>query len=616
DDSMTGDLPTYRDIWPRIREGLPKKGRRTEAVNDEPSLPVELEGALTSLYANYVRSYALWEQTPDALANGVTPPVFIVVCNNTNVSRMVYNYISGWQKTLPDGSTVLVPGKLSLFSNVSGGRWEVRPNTILVDSEQLESGEAMSDEFKASAAAEIELFKAEYRIRFPGRDVESLTDEDLLREVMNTVGKQGRLGEQIRCVVSVSMLTEGWDASTVTHILGVRAFGTQLICEQVVGRGLRRMSHAISRRTLAFNGQEIAFDAFEPEYAEVYGVPFSFIPCSGSNQTPKPPARVTHVRALESRQASEITFPRVMGYRYDIQSEQLSAAFTAESRLSLSTQDLPTRTEMASILGEGDYHTLDSLKDCREQQIDFKLASLVLEKYFRDDEEASRPWLFPQILRITRQWRQSCVICKDNAFPQMLLLAELAHDAADHIYRSIAATQSEQRLLRPILRPYDSQGSTRFVDFNTTLPTWATDPAKCHVSHVVADTGAWEQKVAQTLEEMPEVICYVKNQGLGFYIPYTMNGEARDYEPDFIVRMQLAEGQLLNLILEVSGRDRKDKAAKVATARSLWIPAINNHGGFGRWAFIEITDPWNVKNIVRSFLITDNAERIEPSLGY
>jgi len=120
--------------------------------------------------------------------------------------------------------------------------------------------------------------------------------------------------------------------------------------------------------------------------------------------------------------------------------------------------------------------------------------------------------------------------------------------------------------------------------------------------------------VAQTLEEMPEVICYVKNQGLGFYIPYTMNGEARDYEPDFIVRMQLAEGQLLNLILEVSGRDRKDKAAKVATARSLWIPAINNHGGFGRWAFIEITDPWNVKTLVRQFLAGQPVDGIEPLL--
>lgn len=250
DDSMTGELPTYRDIWPRIREHLPKKGRKTEAVEDEPKLPVELEGALQSLYANYARYYALWSQDADALSKGLTPPVFIVVCNNTNVSRMVYNYIAGWQKNLPDGTTVLVPGKLPLLTNVNGATWLPRPNTILVDSEQLESGEALSDEFKKIAATEIERFKEEYKIRFPGRDVESLTDEDLLREVMNTVGKSGRLGEQVKCVVSVSMLTEGWDASTVTHILGVRAFGTQLLCEQVVGRGLRRMNHAVSRQRL------------------------------------------------------------------------------------------------------------------------------------------------------------------------------------------------------------------------------------------------------------------------------------------------------------------------------------------------------------------------------
>src|SRR5690606_4602529 len=119
-----------------------------------------------------------------------------------------------------------VPGKLELFSNVEAGRFTDRPNTILVDSEQLESGEAMSPEFKKIAAREIEEFKAEYRQRFPGRDADALTDEDLLREVMNTVGKKGKLGENVRCVVSVSMLTEGWDANTVTHVLGVRAFGT------------------------------------------------------------------------------------------------------------------------------------------------------------------------------------------------------------------------------------------------------------------------------------------------------------------------------------------------------------------------------------------------------
>lgn len=145
----------------------------------------------------------------------------------------------------------------------------------------------MSLDFKKLVALEIEEFKADYRARFPGRDAENLTDEDLLREVMNTVGKPGKLGEQVKCVVSVSMLTEGWDANTVTHILGVRAFGTQLLCEQVVGRGLRRRSYVANPE-----------GRFEPEFAEVYGVPFSFIPCSGSTPEPKPPPPVTRVRAL------------------------------------------------------------------------------------------------------------------------------------------------------------------------------------------------------------------------------------------------------------------------------------------------------------------------------
>jgi type III restriction enzyme len=147
----------------------------------------------------------------------------------------VFDYISGWEKEI-GGQLVVQEGRLRIFANDDGrGGWRHRPNTILVDSQQLESGDAMSDEFKQFAAREIEEFKAEYRQRFPGRDSDELTDEDLLREVMNTVGKPGRLGEHVRCVVSVSMLTEGWDANTVTHILGVRAFGTQLLGEHFKG---------------------------------------------------------------------------------------------------------------------------------------------------------------------------------------------------------------------------------------------------------------------------------------------------------------------------------------------------------------------------------------------
>jgi type III restriction enzyme len=583
DDSMRGDQPTYRDLWLRIRDDLPRKGRKTEAVGGEPKLPVELEGAIHSLYGNYEKYYRLWDESPEA-RDKLTPPVFIVVCNNTNVSKLVFDYIAGWEKTLPDGSTVLVPGQLPLFSNVQDGRWSARPVSILVDSQQLESGEGMSPEFKKMAAVEIEEFKADYRARFPGRSADDLSEEDLLREVMNTVGKRGKLGEHVRCVVSVSMLTEGWDANTVTHILGIRAFGTQLLCEQVVGRALRRMSYAARED-----------GTFDPEYAEVYGVPFSFIPCSGSAPNPKPGPIPTRVRALDARIACMITWPRLNGYRYELPGERLAARFVDDSTLALTTLDIPTRTENAPIIGESSIHTLDELKGRRVNEVAFLLAKLTLEKYFRDDEGHAKPWLFPQLLGIAKRWIAECVVCKDHTFPQLLLLAERGHDAADRIYRAIVTSTEGTPALKPILRPYDTLGTTRYVDFDTIKPTYATRPDKCHVSHVVADTESWEQKMAQVLEDMDEVVCYVKNQNLGFTIPYTINGEERQYHPDFLARIDDGRGRddLLNLIVEVTGERKKDKAAKAATARTLWVPAVNNHGGFGRWAFLEIADPYD-----------------------
>ena len=611
DDSMIGEQPTYRDLWLRIREHLPKKGRRTEALAGEPNLPAELEGALQSLYLNYEKYYKKWEENTEARSRGLTPPVFIVVCNNTNVSKLVFDYVAGWEKELADGSTIVVPGKLPLFSNEERSIWSARPNTILVDSQQLESGEAMSEEFKKIAAAEIEEFKAEYRARFPGRDVDNFSSEDLLREVMNTVGKPGKLGEQIKCVVSVSMLTEGWDANTVTHILGVRAFGTQLLCEQVVGRGLRRVSYVANEGSF-----------FDPEYAEVYGVPFSFIPSAGSAD-PKPGPMPTRVRALEDRIACEITFPRLMGYRYELPAEKLLAKLTDDSRMTLSTTDIPMKTENAPIVGETSIHTLDELKQRREQEVVFLLSKLVLERYFparplnesslrpaggRDAENNTKPWLFPQLLGITRDWLTQCVTCKDNTFPQLLLLIEFANQAAQKIYHAIVEGDQGSKRLMPILRPYDTVGSTRYVDFDTTRSTYQTRADKCHVSHVVADTESWEQKMSQTLEDMEEVLCYVKNQNLSFMIPYTDNGEEHNYIPDFIVKLNDGHGKEdpLNLIIEVTGEKKKDKETKVSTAKTLWVPAVNNHGGFGRWAFLEVHDPWDAKTLIRQSIVEGN----------
>ncbi|MDP9266280.1 MAG: DEAD/DEAH box helicase family protein [Chloroflexota bacterium] len=583
DNQVTGLQPTYRDLWLRIRKGLPKKGRAAEAATDVP-LPVELDGALRSLYGNYEKSHRRWE------AAGIgTPPVFIVVCNNTNVSKLVFDWISGSERQLPGGETVVSPGNLPIFSNEENGRWRDRPNSLLIDSAQLESGDAMEDAFKKIAAAEIAEFKAEFRLR-TGRDPGELTDEDLLREVMNTVGKQGKLGERVKCVVSVSMLTEGWDANTVTHVLGVRAFGTQLLCEQVVGRGLRRISY-----------EPNADGRFEPEYAEVYGVPFSFIPTAGTDPDPRPPKAVHRVKAMEDRAALEITFPRVIGYRYALPVDRLRAEFNEDSRMTLSTADLPTRVELDPIVGESAVHDLAELAARREQEVAFRIAKLALDKHFRDDEGNERPWLFPQLFAITTAWLNECVACKDGTFKQLLVLAQWSHDAADRIQRSIVrGTAGEKRVL-PILQSFDREGRSGLVDFNTTKPVYATDARRCHLNYVVLDSN-WEAKLIDTLESMGEVVCYVKNQGLGFAIPYTFEGKQASYLPDLIVHID--DGRLgpVNLVIEVTGEKRKEKAAKVAAATTLWVPAINNNGEFGRWAFLEVADPYTAESLIREAL--------------
>ena len=288
-------MPKFRNLWEHIRTRMPKKGRGKAKTLDPLSLPVELQTALEALYGHYKKTFDLWQQS------GIrVPPCFIVVCNNTSTSKLIYDYISGFYRESEDGATTLENGRLELFRNFDEhGNPLARPNTLLIDSEQLESGNALDDNFRAMAADEIARFRREIIERTGDvRQAENLTDQDLLREVMNTVGKPGRLGEAIRCVVSVSMLTEGWDANTVTHVLGVRAFGTQLLCEQVVGRALRRQSYELNEEGL-----------FNVEYADVLGIPFDFT-AKPVVAPPQPPRETIHVHAVRpDRDALEIRFP-------------------------------------------------------------------------------------------------------------------------------------------------------------------------------------------------------------------------------------------------------------------------------------------------------------------
>lgn len=605
DDTMASD-PIYRKLWHVVGPKL--KGITTDG---EPQLPQELETALQSLYTNYEQSYDLWQKDP----HGLTPPVMIVVCNNTKVSKLVYDWIAGWEKLTADGEKIIAKGNLPIFNNEENGAWSEKLSTLLIDSKQLESGEALKGEFKKASKTQIEQFMRKM-------NVEKVTDEDLLREVLNTVGKKDKLGEKIKCVVSVSMLSEGWDARRVTHILGVRAFSTQLLCEQVVGRGLRRSTYDVEKTTIKVNDNDIELETFPPEYAEVYGVPFSFIPATGSGRTVRPNP-MTEVKALPERKAKcEITFPKIAGYRPCLPYEKLGAIWTEDSHYELSTAEIPSKTEIEDITGGIKEVELPYLTRFRNQQTEFYLTKVLMDNHLCDTDKDAKWWLFPELLRITRQWMRECVTYKDNTHLQFFHINEIARKAAYRIYMGVlnAEKQSDvtdskndtpKKIFLPIFlhssRIKGRTGSTTDVLFETSRPTWETKPDKCHISHVVADTESWEQKTAQALEQMEEVLAYVKNHNLGFTIPYiNHNGENRQYVPDFIARIRIANNgsndDIVNLILEVSGMPREDKVQKVNTIKNMWLPAVNGCGEFGKWDFLEITDPWNIQNNIRQFM--------------
>jgi type III restriction enzyme len=592
-DNIPGnEMPMYRDLWKHIQHKMPRKGRAKAKTLDPLSLPPQLQTALEALYGHYEKTYQLWKDSKIRV-----PPCFIVVCNNTSSSKLVYDYISGFYREHEDGSRILENGRLALFRNFDGhGNPLGRPNTLLIDSEQLESGNALDDNFRAMASDEIDRFRREIIERTGNpRDAENITDQDLLREVMNTVGKYGRLGDSIRCVVSVSMLTEGWDANTVTHVLGVRAFGTQLLCEQVIGRALRRQSYDLNEEGL-----------FNVEYADVLGIPFDFT-AKPVVAPPQPPRETIQVKAVRpDRDALEVRFPRVEGYRVELPTERLSAEFTGDSILEL-TPDLvgATQTQNAGIIGEQVDLNLVHTGDIRPSQVVYELtAHLVLTKW-RDPGEAPKLYLFGQLKRIARQWLDTCLICKGGTYPAQLKYKMLADMACERITAGIVQKLQGERPVKAVLDPYNPAGSTRHVKFNTSkTDRWQTDSQRCHINWVILDSD-WEAEFCRVAESHSRVRAYVKNHNLGLEVPYRYGSEMRRYIPDFIVQVDDGNGDddLLHLVVEIKGYRREDAKEKKATMETYWLPGVNNLGTCGRWAFSEFTDVYRIE--------ADFANRVE-----
>ena len=596
DNIPNSEMPTFRNLWHHIGKKMPKKGRGKAASLDPLSIPVELQTALEALYGHYARTFELWQD-----AGIEVPPCFIIVCNNTSTSKLVHDFVSGFQRENEDGSTTLEQGRLALFRNFDEhGNPLARPRTLLIDSEQLESGQALDKNFRAAASDEIERFRSEI-IKRTGdrRQAENLSDQDLLREAMNTVGKAGRLGGDTRCVVSVSMLTEGWDASTVTHVLGVRAFGTQLLCEQVIGRALRRQSYDLNEE-----------DVFDVEYADVLGIPFDFT-ARPVVAPPQPPRETVQVKAISpERDACEIRFPRVQGYRVELPEERLSATFDENSTLEL-TPDLvgPSITRNEGIVGEGVDLSLEHLEEMRPSTLVFHLTKRLLETKWRDPGEEPKLHLFGQLKRITRQWLKDHLVCKGGTWPAQLLYQSLADTACERITRGIVARHLEERPVQAVLDPYNPVGSSMHVRFTTSKKTrWETNAGRCHVNWVVCDSE-WEAEFCRVAEAHPRVRAYVKNHGLGLEVPYRFQAESRMYVPDFIVLVDDGHGEedLLHLVVEIKGYRREDAKEKADTMRTYWVPGVNGLRTYGRWDFVEFGDVYAMQ--------TDFAAKVKAEFG-
>lgn len=595
--------PKYFRLWQNVTENLgpadrlPGKTRKPKPT----SVYRDAEAALLTLAAQWKERFDYIQESSTHADK--TPPVLIIVCDNTDLAELIFRAISGEMEVeelettgeeVPEeegedtngrsdvGSKKpkkkIVYGQGRIFPELLGNTPTLK-RTIRIDSKLLAEAEA-------------------------GEGSSRKEEAERLREIVATVGKRGQPGEQVRCVVSVAMLNEGWDANNVTHIFGLRAFTSQLLCEQVVGRGLRRMDYTVDPKT----------GMLTEEYVDIYGVPFSLIPFRGrqTNQAQPDDRPKNHVRAMEERAAYEMRFPNVEGYVFSLRKNLISADIDKMERLVIEPMQEPTavfvkpRVEvqvgMSPLHGPGEF-----VRQTREeyyatthlQQIEYEAARQIVALLVGDEQAQvlpqgnlevrmqSRHALFPQVLRLVRRYVEEKVTfhgvnkCELGLQIYMQKLVSLMVAAIRP-----SEDQGEPPLL-PILNRYQPIGSTAGVDFKTTKRVVET--MHSHINAVAADTHTWEEAATFKLEEAAlrgRVVCYARNEEMGFAIPYVFMSVDHQYIPDFIVR--LSNG--VTLVLEIKGEEKAKEAAKHEGARR-WMDAINNWGKLGRLKFMVCRDP-------------------------
>jgi type III restriction enzyme len=584
--------PRYFRLWQHITEDL-QPGEKLPGRGGRPKPDViyrEAEPALHTLAGQWVERFKYIQESTDE--KDKTPPVMIVVCDNTNIAELFFRNISGEEEQevvrrvrrrsgkaaeKRDKKTVYGDGRVfpAYFSN----REDFKP-TVRIDSKLLDQAESGDPNVSKQEAAEQ------------------------LRRIVATVGVPGEPGEQVRCVVAVAMLNEGWDAHNVTHILGLRAFGSQLLCEQVVGRGLRRMDYTPDPET----------GLLTEEYVDIYGVPFSLIPFKGRRtETPAPEDRPkNHVRALPERAGYEIKFPVVEGFVFALRRNVITADIDAIERLRIEPEVEPTAVFVKprvayevgapSLAGPGGFEVQDRTtyyESTHFQTIEFEMTRQIVAALVGDGRGVlgadsntklplqSRHQLFPQVLRLVHAYLQRRVDYRD-VDPREIGQQKYLQRVVERLLSAIRPdeTQGEPPLM-PILNRYKPVGTTAEVDFKTVKPCFTT--VHSHVNMVAADTAQWEQSSAFRLEQaviQGPVRFYARNEQLGLTIPYDYLGISHHYEPDYLVRL----ANDVNLVLEIKGLETDQDRAKHEAAKR-WVAAVNNWGKLGRWAFHVCKDP-------------------------
>ena len=569
----------YRDE--NIRADLNKRG------NAKSPLPDDIKKVYRLIASNWKETSNTWKSKSQDRS-----PVMISVVNRVETAIRVESMFKQEFKTdFPDLSDENHVIRIDSSILKEFEKIEERNEKVEGDSESRENGSGEAEPGDEEEQDDNGTEEKSIKDMSKKKQIEYLYDQ------VNTIGKKGKAGENVTNIVSVQMLNEGWDVSTVTHIIGLRAFSSQLLCEQVIGRGLRRISFEIDKKT----------NKVTPEYVNVFGVPFSFFPIKMFKTSTSVifPQNTVEIFPDPDQKKYEITWPNII--RIDSESKPIMAIeFESIQPLTLLKENFPDQVTMIAAIGKssGASTTITvAPTKVRLQSSIFRMALRILQN-LKHVKNCSKRVLFSQVVQILEKFIESDRLLTTDKMnnpvspdqrKQMIMASQ--ERISNHLLSHISLNSTDQ--LIPIydrLEPHRSTGS---------MAKWPTKREfitgkKTHINFMPYDAG-WEAAVATTMDkEVDAIDAWVKNDHLGFKIEYVYNGEVSKYIPDFIVRLNTGS----HVILEIKGEDNTINESKRAYLDK-WVRAINYENKNGRWHWAVIYDDKDIKKKLDEIVATD-----------